>query len=128
MRFVRRYRTMAELPPPSLELQSDADFIHRIDQLMRPTLEARGIAYSSAVEPPDLAVRADGGMLEQVRINLLHNGMDRARPPRPTRPRLPRAPRGRIYTIDPLPGLKLTVARVGLAAAAILIPLLGWRR
>ncbi len=48
MSFVERYRTMAELPPPALELLSGADFIHRIDQLMRPTLEARGIAYSSS--------------------------------------------------------------------------------
>ena len=76
MSFVGRYRTMAELPPPSLEVLSGADFIHRIDQLMRPTLEARGIAYSSSVEPPDLTVRADGGLLEQVLINLLHNAME----------------------------------------------------
>lgn len=40
MSFVGRYRTMAELPPPSLELQSAAEFIYRIDQLMRPTVEA----------------------------------------------------------------------------------------
>lgn len=76
MSFVERYRTMAELPPPSLESLSVADFIHRIDQLMRPTLEARGIAYSSRVEPPDLTLRADGGMLEQVLINLIHNAME----------------------------------------------------
>jgi signal transduction histidine kinase len=76
MSFVERYRTMAELPPPALELLSGSDFIHRIDQLMRPTLEARGIAYSSSVEPPDLTVRADGGLLEQVLINLLHNAME----------------------------------------------------
>ena len=76
MSFVERYRTMAELPPPALELLSGADFVHRIDQLMRPTLEARGIAYSSSVEPPDLTVRADGGLLEQVLINLLHNAME----------------------------------------------------
>jgi signal transduction histidine kinase len=76
MSFVERYRTMAELPPPALELLSGTDFIHRIDQLMRPTLEARGIAYSSCVEPEDLTVRADGGLLEQVLINLLHNSME----------------------------------------------------
>jgi len=76
MSFVERYRTMAELPPPSLEVLSGADVIHRIDQLMRPTLEARGIAFLSSVEPPDLTVRADGGLLEQVLINLLHNSME----------------------------------------------------
>ena len=76
MSFVERYRKMAELPPPSLESLSVSDFIRRIDQLMRPTLEARGIAYSSRVEPSDLAIRADGDLLEQALINLLHNAMD----------------------------------------------------
>jgi C4-dicarboxylate-specific signal transduction histidine kinase len=76
MSFVERYRTLAELPPPSPESLSVADFIHRIDQLMRPTLEARGIAYSSSVEPPDLTLRADREMLEQVLINLIHNAIE----------------------------------------------------
>ena len=53
-----------------------ADFIHRIGQLMRPTLQARGVAYSSHVEPPDLALRADGGLLEQALINLIHNATE----------------------------------------------------
>lgn len=76
MSFVERYRTMAELPPPSLETLSVADFVHRVGQLMRPTLEVKGIAYSSSVEPADLTVRADGGLLEQVLINLIHNAME----------------------------------------------------
>jgi two-component system nitrogen regulation sensor histidine kinase NtrY len=75
MSFVERYRKMAELPPPSLESLSVEDFIRRIDQLMRPTLEARGIAYSSSVEP-SLTIRADGNLLEQALINLLHNAME----------------------------------------------------
>jgi two-component system, NtrC family, nitrogen regulation sensor histidine kinase NtrY len=75
MSFVERYRKMAELPPPSLESLSAEDFIRRIDQLMRPTLDARGIAYSSSVEP-GLTIRADGNLLEQALINLLHNAME----------------------------------------------------
>jgi two-component system nitrogen regulation sensor histidine kinase NtrY len=76
MSFVERYRTMAELPPPALELLPVGAFIYRVDQLMRPTLESRGIAYSSSVDPPDMGVRADVGLLEQVLINLLHNAME----------------------------------------------------
>lgn len=75
MGFVERYRKMAELPPPSLESLSVEDFIRRIDQLMRPTLDARGITYSSSVEP-GLKIRADGNLLEQALINLLHNAME----------------------------------------------------
>jgi two-component system, NtrC family, nitrogen regulation sensor histidine kinase NtrY len=74
--FVERYRKMAELPPPSPEsLQLDA-FVSRIDQLMKPTLDSRGILYTSSVEPPGLTIRADGNLLEQALINLLHNAMD----------------------------------------------------
>jgi two-component system, NtrC family, nitrogen regulation sensor histidine kinase NtrY len=76
MSFVERYRKMAEQPPPSLEPLSVCDFICRIDQLMRPTLAARGIAYSSSVEPANLTIRADGDLLEQALINLLHNAME----------------------------------------------------
>jgi two-component system nitrogen regulation sensor histidine kinase NtrY len=76
MSFVERYRKMAELPPPSLESLSVQELVHRIDQLMSATLGARGIAYSSSVEPPNLTLRADGNLLEQALINLLHNAMD----------------------------------------------------
>jgi two-component system, NtrC family, nitrogen regulation sensor histidine kinase NtrY len=76
MSFVERYRKMAELPPPSLLQLPVADSIRRIDQLMRPTLDARGIAYSSSVEPSNLTIRADGDLLEQALINLLHNAME----------------------------------------------------
>jgi nitrogen fixation/metabolism regulation signal transduction histidine kinase len=76
MTFVERYRKMAELPPPSLESLSVQELVHRIDQLMRTTLDAKGIAYSSSVEPPNLTLRADGNLLEQALINLLHNAMD----------------------------------------------------
>jgi two-component system nitrogen regulation sensor histidine kinase NtrY len=76
MSFVERYRRMAELPPPSLESLSARELVCRIDQLMRATLDARGIAYSSSVQPPTLTLRADGNLLEQALINLLHNAMD----------------------------------------------------
>jgi nitrogen fixation/metabolism regulation signal transduction histidine kinase len=76
MSFVERYRKMAELPPPSLESLSVQELVRRIDQLMRATLDARGIEYSSSVEPPNLTLRADGNLLEQALINLIHNAMD----------------------------------------------------
>jgi two-component system, NtrC family, nitrogen regulation sensor histidine kinase NtrY len=76
MSFVARYRSMAELPPATLEEFSATTLIHRIDQLMGATLTARNITYSSRVEPGDLALRADGDLLEQALINLIHNAMD----------------------------------------------------
>ena len=76
MSFVERYRKMAELPPPSLESLLVEELIRRIDQLMRPTLDARGIAYASSIQPSSLTIRADGNLLEQALINLLHNAME----------------------------------------------------
>jgi two-component system nitrogen regulation sensor histidine kinase NtrY len=76
MSFVERYRRMAELPPPSLESLSVQELVRRIDQLMCATFDARGIDYSSSVDPPNLTLRADGNLLEQALINLLHNAMD----------------------------------------------------
>jgi two-component system, NtrC family, nitrogen regulation sensor histidine kinase NtrY len=76
MSFVDRYRRMAELPPPSPARLSAADLIRRIDQLMSVTLATRNIAYSSRVEPANLTLRADGELLEQALINLIHNAMD----------------------------------------------------
>jgi two-component system, NtrC family, nitrogen regulation sensor histidine kinase NtrY len=74
--FVERYRKMADLPPPALESLSARQLVHRIEQLMRPTFEAKAIAYSSSIEPADLTIRADGNLLEQALINLVHNAMD----------------------------------------------------
>lgn len=76
MSFVERYRSLSELPPPSLETLPVADFLQRVEQLMRSTWEGRGIAYSSRVEPPGLMLSADGGLLEQALINLIHNAID----------------------------------------------------
>jgi two-component system, NtrC family, nitrogen regulation sensor histidine kinase NtrY len=74
--FVERYRKMADLPPPSLESLSARQLVHRIEQLMRATFESKGIAYSSSMEPADLMIRADGNLLEQALINLVHNAID----------------------------------------------------
>jgi two-component system, NtrC family, nitrogen regulation sensor histidine kinase NtrY len=76
MSFVDQYRSMAELPPATLENVSATALIRRIDQLMGTTLTARNITYSSKVEPQNLTLRADGDLLEQALINLIHNAMD----------------------------------------------------
>jgi two-component system nitrogen regulation sensor histidine kinase NtrY len=74
--FVERYRKMAELPPPSLERVATHELVLRVEHLMRATFEAKGIAYSSSVEPAGLTIVADGNLLEQALINLVHNAID----------------------------------------------------
>jgi nitrogen fixation/metabolism regulation signal transduction histidine kinase len=74
--FVDRYRSMAELPPPHPTHLLAAELIHRIEQLMSTTLASRNITYSSRIEPASLMLRADGELLEQALINLIHNAID----------------------------------------------------
>jgi two-component system, NtrC family, nitrogen regulation sensor histidine kinase NtrY len=76
MSFVDRYRSMAELPPAVPQQLAVTDLVHRINHLMKATLTGRHIAYSSKVLPATLTVRADGDLLEQALINLIHNAMD----------------------------------------------------
>jgi two-component system nitrogen regulation sensor histidine kinase NtrY len=76
MRFVDRYRKLADLPTPAIRTLQLAEVVGRIDQLIRATMEEKGIKYSSLVVPPDLAIPVDPDLFEQALINLIHNAID----------------------------------------------------
>jgi two-component system, NtrC family, nitrogen regulation sensor histidine kinase NtrY len=76
MRFVERYRQIADLPRPALRAVRLDDLAGRVQQLMSAMVESRGIAYTSSVEPANLSALADPDMLEQALINLLRNAVD----------------------------------------------------
>ena len=78
MNFVERYRKIASLPEPMPQEIKLEQFIADIDALMCPGFTARGIAYRSALAPPDLTLNADPELLNQAVINLLHNAADAA--------------------------------------------------
>jgi two-component system, NtrC family, nitrogen regulation sensor histidine kinase NtrY len=76
MRFVERYRKVADLPQPAVRPTQLTEVVGRIDQLIAATIAQRGIAFSSLVVPNDLTVLADPDLLEQALINLIQNAID----------------------------------------------------
>jgi two-component system, NtrC family, nitrogen regulation sensor histidine kinase NtrY len=78
LRFVERYRQVADLPEPELQTTTLAPLLENVERLIRPALEERGIALTISIFPPDLVARTDQGMLEQALINLLRNAADAA--------------------------------------------------
>lgn len=73
MRFVERYRRMAELPPPELRPLRLADLVADLVLLVEPGLRARHIRLDHRVEPADLMIEGDPELLSQAILNLLKN-------------------------------------------------------
>ncbi len=78
LRFVERYREVADLPEPQPQTLSLSQLLQDVDRLIRPALVERGILLESRVTPPELAAEADPDLLEQALINLLRNAADAA--------------------------------------------------
>jgi nitrogen fixation/metabolism regulation signal transduction histidine kinase len=79
MRFVERYREVAELPEPLRLPLSLKGVLEGVERLLAPALEQGHVVYASTVSPPDLTVQGDADLLEQALINLLHNAAEAVR-------------------------------------------------
>jgi nitrogen fixation/metabolism regulation signal transduction histidine kinase len=78
LRFVERYRRIADLPEPHLQLEPLLPLVESVGRLVQPALEARAIALDISVAPQDLAAPLDRELLEQALLNLLRNAADAA--------------------------------------------------
>jgi two-component system nitrogen regulation sensor histidine kinase NtrY len=79
MRFVVRYRKVAELPEPLLQPLPLKSVLEGVERLLAPALEQGQIGYASTVSPPELTVQGDADLLEQALINLLRNAAEAVR-------------------------------------------------
>lgn len=78
LRFVERYRQVANLPKPDLQTISMGTLLDNVERLLRPALAERGMSLATRTPPGDLLVRADSDLLEQALINLVRNAADAA--------------------------------------------------
>jgi two-component system, NtrC family, nitrogen regulation sensor histidine kinase NtrY len=76
MRFVERYRHLADLPAPQRQSITLVRLLDGVERLITPTLGEQGIAFESHVTPADLTISGDPDLLEQALINLLRNAAD----------------------------------------------------
>jgi signal transduction histidine kinase len=76
MTFVDRYRAVSQLPRPVLQLTKLEALASDVARLMDGSLAEAGARFEIEIEPVDLQISADPGLLEQAIINLLKNALD----------------------------------------------------
>ncbi len=76
LHFVEAYRKLSRLPMSHVQRIRVSELLARLEQLMRPQLQATEVAFHIAIEPADLELMADAELLEQVLINLIMNALE----------------------------------------------------
>lgn len=76
LKFVKTYKSIARLPKPKLENIKVNSLLHSIITLMEPEFSKRNISVELITADPEIMIRADGELLEQVLINLILNARD----------------------------------------------------
>jgi two-component system, NtrC family, nitrogen regulation sensor histidine kinase NtrY len=74
--FVRSYRQLTQLPPPSLRPVGVGEYFRRLETLVAADWSQHGIALVVRQGPPGLTILADEGLLDQAMLNLLRNAAD----------------------------------------------------
>jgi signal transduction histidine kinase len=75
LHFVETYRSLTKIPRPRFQLFGVQDLFDRVGNLMGPQAAKIGVAVSMQVDPKDLMLEADPGLVEEVLINLVTNAM-----------------------------------------------------
>lgn len=76
MHFVKSYRQLTQMPPPRMGTVNVADYLTRLETLMRAEWRGSGVAFHVSCDHAGLSIRADEEFLDQAVINLLRNARD----------------------------------------------------
>ena len=79
MNFVQSYRSLTHIPHPEFEVIAIEELFNRMSQLMKPQFEKTGITCTASVEPNDIEITVDTGLIEQVIINIVKNAIEAVR-------------------------------------------------
>lgn len=76
MKFAKTYRSLNKITHLNLSSISVKELFRNIENLMRPSLQARNIEVQLEINTPDLVIDIDIYLIEQVLINLILNAAD----------------------------------------------------
>jgi len=75
MDFVSKFRSLTLLPKPTFSTFPVSDLIKTTELLMADRIKSGKITFDATISPPNLAITADKGMMEQILINLVNNAI-----------------------------------------------------
>ncbi|WP_156112386.1 sensor histidine kinase [Lacinutrix jangbogonensis] len=73
--FVKDYRTISNVPIPTLNKTNIKTFLLSIELLMKPSIQKANIAMELSHIPANATIMADTKLIEQVLINLINNSI-----------------------------------------------------
>ncbi len=79
VRFVTDFRSLTHIPKTKFAEVAISDLFEHIELLMKNELEENQIDYKRSITPPDLKIKIDQELIEQVLINLIKNAIQALR-------------------------------------------------
>jgi nitrogen fixation/metabolism regulation signal transduction histidine kinase len=76
LKFAKTYRSLNKVTHLNLASVKIAELFKNIQNLMQPSMESSGIKIDFLLDNPDLEIKIDTYLIEQVLINLLLNAID----------------------------------------------------
>ena len=75
IRFVSDFRSLAQVPKPTIKVVKVQDIFKQVYVLLRHELESNQIKINMQIDPESLDINADAELIQQVLINLIKNAI-----------------------------------------------------